>query len=145
MIRIVVREHERFSQDGLFIAMRNLPEQIDARVSHQLNRGGEVATEILHALLPIRIARGRRCLRPITAGKIRRDMPGVTAKFQNVPLRDANVLEELPSGVPQPLGESAAQPRWKSLQRVFETHVSAASFEEVNDLLAESCVLSTTG
>src|SRR5215470_11832556 len=67
-------------------------------------------------------------------------MFGVAAEFQNIPLRDSRVLEQLPAGVWQTLHEAAALMRRETLNGVRKVHMRRATFEQIRQVLAQQTV-----
>jgi hypothetical protein len=69
----------------------------------------------------------------------------IAAEFEDVPLRDADVLEQFPRGVGQQiaigaLGTDAATLRRHVFDRIVEGSVRIAAFEERDEVLAETAV-----
>src|SRR6202790_2132474 len=68
-------------------------------------------------------------------------MSWIAAEFQNVPLRDTRMLQQLPAGVRQARGERTALVRRKLLQRVHELHVRRAALQQVSQMLAQGSIV----
>src|SRR5216683_5303875 len=64
-------------------------------------------------------------------------MRGVAAEFQNVPLRDSQVLEELPCGVWHTRDPGAPLGGRKSHYGGVEIHVRAAIAQKISEMLAQ--------
>src|SRR5713101_1867997 len=76
--------------------------------------------------------RDRHCDPPIAVGKIGRDMPGVAAEFEYVPLREADVLQQLPGGVLQPIRVNSAFFCGKIRQSIGDSDVCFAALQQFN-------------
>src|SRR5258708_7432533 len=61
----------------------------------------------------------------------------VAAKFKNVPLRDARMLQQLPTSVRQPRCKRPAFVGWKLFQRIHELHMRRAALEQIDHVLAQ--------
>jgi hypothetical protein len=136
----MIREQQRFSQDRLSLAMWDLLIQIRPRIFHQADHFAQVFLKLLNTFLPSRFVRRPGRLRPIAFGKFRRNMFGVAAEFQDIPLRQPRVLEELPSRMRKPLGIGSALTDRKSLQCVHEVYVRPAALEQIHQMFPESSI-----
>src|SRR5207244_13189566 len=70
---------------------------------------------------------------------------GSAAEFEDVPLRDAPVLEKLPGRMQQPRGSRSAQRRRQILNRIVNVEVGAAALEQVHEVLAEQSAFVSRG
>src|SRR5215469_13999066 len=140
MIGIVVGEEQSLTQYRLTITMGNLGIQIGLRVFHQADYFSQVALKRFYGFIPRSgIGRPRR-LRPVAFGKTRRNVLGVAAELQDVPLRDARMLQELPPGVRESGDEGSALCFREILDGIHEMDVRPASFQEVDHVVAQCFV-----
>jgi len=136
MIGVVVGEQQRLAQNGLSVAVGNLRIQIGLRAVHEADHFLEVAAERFHGFVPgSRVGRPRR-LRPVALRKTRRNVLGVAAEFQDVPLRDSRMLQKLPAGVRQSGDEGSALRFGKTLDGIHEMNVRPASLQDVDEVFA---------
>src|SRR5712672_3682734 len=117
--------------------MRNFRQEIDTRILHQTSHLIQVVLELLNALVPITFACRTRRFRPIPLRKSRRDMLGVAAELDNVPLRDPRMLQQLPTSVRQARRKRSALVRWKFFQRIQKLHVSGAALQQIDQVLTQ--------
>jgi hypothetical protein len=64
----------------------------------------------------------------------------IAAELEDVPLRDAHVLENLPRGVRQTCYALAAEFRWKIRDEILERNVRASTAKDVEQMIAEGFV-----
>src|ERR1700676_887293 len=128
VISIVIRKKKRFPQNGLPLTMRYFGEEVGARTSHQMDHLLQIALERRHAFGPRLFIGGRWRFWPVPARKSGRDMFGITAEVQNVPLRKPRVFEQLPARVRQCVSESSIFPGGEPFQCVHEMDVRASAF-----------------
>src|SRR3989449_9387536 len=96
VIGVVVREAERLAQYRLPGAMREAGEQVRRGVAHQSPHGLEIALHLGDARVPGAGVGWRVARRPVARGPLRGDVFRALREFHDVPLRDADVLEETP-------------------------------------------------
>ena len=96
VIGIVICNQHRFAKDRLPGSMRNILVKIDIGIEHELFHRIEIMPKRSNTRLPCRPVLRSHVFGPITFGPFRRLVTGVTTKLKNVPLRDADVLEEFP-------------------------------------------------
>src|ERR1700693_1687838 len=65
----------------------------------------------------------------------------IAAKFQNIPLGDADVLQQFPGRVIRSLGLLASEPRGKTRQSSLQIDVSVPACEQFQDVTAQSVVV----
>ena len=123
----MVGEDEGFAQNGLALAVGDFGVEIGSRIFDQLDHFAQIVFEPLHRLIPLFFARRGRRLGPVALGKFGRDVLVVAAEFQNIPLRDAGVFEELPPGMREALRVGAALGRGEVFDGVHEMDVGAAA------------------
>src|SRR6266567_9087097 len=93
--------------------------------------------ELADALLPRGVVGGRLGVRPVALGKRRRNVFCIATKFQNVPLGNAHVLQELPGGVRRARWLNGAKFRGKIADRGVEIDMRAFHVEQVDEMLAK--------
>src|SRR5262249_2697010 len=141
MIGIVICQQQRLAQNRLPASVGNLRIQIRLRILHELDHLFQIALKIPYALFPRSVIWRKRCLRPVPPGKIRGDMLRIPAELQNVPLRDSRVLQQLPTGVRQSLGEHTLLALRKPCERIFKMHVRSAAFQQINEVFSQRFVM----
>src|SRR5688572_1307298 len=99
MIRVMIRDQVSLSQVCLTIAMWNSFEEIQLRVEHKLFESVQVTTERGGALVPGGCRRRSRGRWPIVGGPVGRHVVRITAKLQNVVLRQPQMLQQLPGRI----------------------------------------------
>src|SRR3954471_24392138 len=99
VIRGVIGDKEKFAQVGLSASMRNPGSQIDAGVRRHLLQRSPVCEETGNALIPRPGGRRRRRLRPVVVRPLHLFVLRVPAEVEDVVLRTADVLEQLPRRV----------------------------------------------
>src|SRR5258706_6201756 len=137
MISVVVGDQERFAQDRLAVAMRNLGEEISRGLRNEIFHLFQIAAELGNCFLPkFRIA-GFVGPWQISFGQFRRSVIFVAAEFENVPLRDPHVLEHLPRSVGQVLNPLAATLRRETSEKVFKVDVRVAATQQLQQMFAK--------
>jgi hypothetical protein len=66
-------------------------------------------------------------------------MQGIATKFQNVPLRDANVFEQLPRGMRSAFRLQATLFGGKSGKRSFPVEVGVVPQQKLAEMFANNC------
>jgi hypothetical protein len=140
MIGIVIREHQRFAQNCLAVPVRYFREEIGFWILHQVDHLLQVALERRDAFVPFFFTGGRGGFWPISGGKWRRNVFRISTEFENVPLCEAGVFEQLPAGVGQSVRERSVFPGREIIECVREVDVRASTFQEVHDLLAQFAI-----
>src|ERR1700730_19225095 len=64
-------------------------------------------------------------------------MLGIAAELQDVPLRDASVFEQLPSGMRQSLRVGPSLRFWETFDRIHKVHVCAATFQQIRNFCSD--------
>ena len=126
----MVRHQQRFAKNGLAVAMRNLGEQVVGLVPNKLSHRLEVVPEIRQALIPGKVIRRRVTDRPIAVRKVRRDVVGIPAEFQNVPLADSHVLNKTPGRMRNVGRFCTTEFNGYSCHRLVEVEVGTTSIEQ---------------
>src|SRR6266852_1285567 len=141
MVGVMVRHQQRFAKNGLPVAPGNLCKQICPRALHQFRHGVQAAVKPSHTFFPSRFPIRRFRIGPIAFGEFRGHVPGAVAEFHNIPLRNPQVLQQLPCSVRKAGHARPAQLRRETANRRVEVHVRAASFEEIDDVPAQAIVI----
>ncbi len=136
VVRIVVGQHQRFAQNCLALAVGDRRVEIGFWIFDEANHVAQVALESGDGVVPLLVVARGRGFRPVALGKFGRDVFAVAAEFQNIPLRDAGVFEELPPGVGEALRVGAALGRGEVLDGVHEMDVGAAALQQGDELFA---------
>src|SRR6266699_1422456 len=137
MIGVVVRHEQRFAQDRLAVPMGNPGEQIGLRILHETDHFLEISHKCLHGLVPRGLIRRPRRCRPVPFGKSGGNMLGIAAEFQDVPLRDPRMFQELPAGMRQSRYKGSAFGLGEALDGVHEMDVRAAAFQKIDEVFAQ--------
>ena len=140
MVGVVIRKDQRFAQYRLALAMRDFCEEIGARVLHQANHVRQIFLESGHTIVPGLIIGRHGSFWPVAAGKIRRDVLGIPAEFEDVALGDARVFEQLPTSVREGVRERPVFAGGKIVERVREMNVRSAAFQQVDELFAQFAI-----
>lgn len=141
MIRVVIRYEQALAKNRLSLTVWDRGKQVHSRVQQQESHFFEIALNLSNATIPSRIARRVFTSRPVAGRKFRRDMVWIPTELENIPLADAQVLEQLPSRVrasgglnasklPRPLGKNGT-----------EVHVRVFPIQEASQVFAQSCLI----
>lgn len=122
-----------FTQQGLSGAVRQLRKQVCCLVAHQIAQRLQIDEDLFDRSAPFG-GPGDRTV-PITVRKIRRDVAGVPAEFENVPLSDANMFEEFPGGVGRILDTRVDLAYRKAPQRRREIDMGRPAVEKFEQVL----------
>src|ERR1019366_10028726 len=82
-----------------------------------------------------------RALRPVALGPFWRLVVGVAAELQDVPQREAYVLEQLPRRMRQPLGRLTAQLGGEILPRGAQVGMGFVPVDRLGKLLTQKFVV----
>ena len=137
VIGIVVGHQQGFAKQRLSVAMRNRSEKIIGRVFDKLFHFGRVPAERRDTRVPRRRIGGSIALGPVALRPLRRFMLGVAAEFKNVPLSDAQVLEEPPWRERQIFHASRAESRRQAFYGLVEIRMSLPAAQQFNQVLPE--------
>ena len=137
----MVCHQKDFAQERLPLSPRERRDQAFAVAL--LEQGLEAATislDGLQRLAPCRPVRRSGILRPVVFGPLHRLVASIVvpAIVQDVALRDADVLHNLPCRVRQFLYYRAAQPGRKPLDRVVKADMSLSAIQECLQFLLHS-------
>lgn len=99
MIGVVIGDEHGFTQDGLALAVRDASEEIRFRVLNQFDHGAQIGVEIANAAVPGGGVGRSGGGRPVAGRERRRDVAQIAAEFEDVPLGDAEMFEQLPERV----------------------------------------------
>ena len=137
MVGVVIRQDQRLTKNRLSIAVRNLREQVDPWIFHQLDHFFQIVLKLMHAVVPRRSIRRHRGLRPVTIGKTGRLVLWVTAELQDVPLGKPRVLQQLPAGMRQTFDECAPFRLGKTINRVHKVNVRTPALQKGDKMFAQ--------
>jgi hypothetical protein len=104
---------------------------------HQLEHGLQVGLKGLAAFVPGLLVGRSGGLWPVAFGEFWRDVFWVTGEFEDVPLREAQVFEELPCGMLGVFWDYALEVDGPIFCDGFEIGVGLASFEEFDEMIWE--------
>ncbi len=82
----MVGDQESLTKDGLTFSMGNAGEQIRVGIVDQLFHGLQIISKRFDAGVPRLGVRRGVAFGPIAFGKLRRNMAGISAELQNIPL-----------------------------------------------------------
>ncbi len=139
VIGVVVGCHEELAEHRLSRPVRDLRVEIDGRIAGQLRQGVEVGAELRHALVPRLIVRRRGSLRPVAGGEVGRHVLGVARELEDVPLSEAEVLQDFPRRVGEALRPGAAQSGGEVLHRRVEVDVGMVALEKLGHEVFTEC------
>src|SRR5260370_20484826 len=140
MVGVMVRHQQRFAENRLPVAPGNLRKQICPRALRQFHHGVQAAVKPAHTFFPSRFRVRRFRIGPLAFGEFRGHVPGAAAEFHNIPLRNPQVLQQLPCSVRKAGHPRSAHLGPETANRRVEVHVRAASFEEIDDVPAQAMV-----
>jgi hypothetical protein len=143
VIGVVVGGQDRLAQQRVLpLAVRQRLEQVGARIGDQPHHGLQIGAETGDGAVPgPGVGRLRAAGRPVPFRPARRDVRRVAAELEDVPLRQAQVLEQLPQRVLDAVGPGAAQRRRHVADDRFEAEVGVLAGQHLPQLLAQRGVL----
>ncbi|PYO27058.1 MAG: hypothetical protein DMD73_10645, partial [Gemmatimonadetes bacterium] len=140
MVRVVVGEHQRFAQHGLAAAVRDAGEQVGLWVGHEALHGAEVPLHLGHARLPSgRVGRGV-LLWPVARRPLRGDVLRALGELDDIPLRDADVLEQAPRSERLPGGPRAPERGRPIADRVSKRDMGVTAAQQLDHVVAKGAV-----
>lgn len=145
VIGIVVGRQQRFAEHRLPVPVGNSRKKVHRFVAHHLAQRFQVAAEGAHAFIPGLLVGRRGFGGPVASGPVGRLVLRVPREFENVPLRNAQVLDQLPRRVLGAARLFAAQLRREILHRVIEGGVGVPALEQKDDLPAQIGVVGGHG
>ena len=113
----MVGYQERFTQQGLSVAMGDLSGEIAVGAGDKFLHGFKVGQDLFHAFVPGFVAGRRFGFGPVFIRPLRRFVFGGAAEFKNVPLGNADVLQQLPRCMRASFRLAVAQTFRKILER----------------------------
>src|SRR5882757_5590372 len=123
MVGIVVGDQKRFAKQSLAVSMGDLGSKVTFGVRNQGRHGFQISQYLLYARVPgFFIWRSLR-LGPVLIWPFGRFMLTGAAEFKNVPLGNADMLQQLPRRVRSALGFAAAKFAGKILERLAQIDV----------------------
>lgn len=141
VVRVVVGDEEGLAQDGLSVAPGNFGEEIGLGVFDERPHGLEVASKLLDALVPGGSVGRRGGFRPVSGGPGRRDVFGIAAELEDVPLSETEVFEEHPGGVGKVGGLRTAKRGWKIFDDDVEGGVGVAAVQKIEEVPAQRLIV----
>ncbi len=136
VVGVVIGDQQSLAQQRLAVAPGELDEEVARRILNQVAHRLEVPAKSLDAGLPRAVVRWRIVRRPIALGPRRRDVLGVAAELEDVPLGDPQVLDQPPRGVRLPLRPDAPQCGRQALHRGVEVEVGIAAAQQIDQVPA---------
>src|SRR5437899_3468237 len=133
VIRVVVDHQHELAQIRLTRSVRDRREQVEPSIGRERFQRVPIASECGDALVPGSGVGRRVGLRPVIVRPFRLDVLRVAAELEDVELRQAQMLEELPQRVRHPLRLSTARVRRDPIDRPFEVDVGVMPFEGLRD------------
>jgi hypothetical protein len=135
VIGIVIRHQESLPQERLTVPPREGRKEVTFRVLDQSNHLFQVLAKAGQALLPRRIRGWSRLGRPIPLGPVGAHILRIPTEFQDVPLTDPDVLQELPEGMgnsfgPEPLGLGG-----HILEDILQAPVGSPTLQQVDQVI----------
>src|SRR5437879_2942462 len=119
----MVGHEQGFAQQRLPLPMRNGSEKIVGRIPYELSHFGQVSPERRRAGIPRRCVRRSIALGPVALRPLRRFMLRIAAEFENVPLRQAQMLQKPPWREWELFHASASQSFGQPIYRLVELGV----------------------
>jgi hypothetical protein len=137
VIRVMIGDKKGFTQDRLALAMRDRFEQVYMRIGNQVLHGLQVGPERGKRLVP-RIPIGWRIAGgPVTVGEFGRDVPGIDAEAEDVPLGDPHVLDQAPGSVRQSFRPGTSERNRQASDCFLEIQVRMTSAQELQHMLTQ--------
>ena len=140
MVGIVVRDEQGLAEDRLAGPVRDAGRKVRRGIFYQPFHGAEVGLKRLNASVPGGRVGRRVGFRPVAFGKLRRDVLSVAAEFEDVPLRNAHVLEQPPCRKRKSGGADATQLRREVREDLFKGNVRAATVQQIQQMLTQGPV-----
>jgi hypothetical protein len=137
VISIVVCHQERFTKQGLSFAMRNFGGEIASRIGDQLAYGFKVSEDLFHAFVPGFVAGRRFGFGPVFVRPLGRRVFGIFAELKDVPLGNADMLQQLPGSVRTAIRLAAAQFAGEVFERLAQINMRFSLGKQVDDVLAD--------
>ena len=109
-------------------------------IVREIDERAEVAAERCDAFVPSVVVGRRFGTRPISGREVGRDVLRIARKLENVRLRDAEVLQQLPGRMWTPIRPLSAKIGRKVFHRVVEADVGVASIQELHEMVAKIAV-----
>src|SRR5579864_6774863 len=129
MIRVVIGYQQSFAKNRLAVTPWYAGEQIGLRIFYQILHRLQVLPEFLDACIPSSGTGGSFRRGPISFRPFWRSMLRVAAELQNIPLRDAQVLQQHPKRMGKTSRLLSDQVRRNSSNNFVELGVRTAALE----------------
>ncbi len=133
----MVRDQQCFLKYVLAITTDDSSEQIDGGVQDEINHGLTVSAKSSQGLIPRQVVGRGIPLGPVTFGEVRRLMPWVAAKFEDIPLSNPEMLDQPPRTVRDESGSGSPQVHWQTGHGLIEIQVGISLENEIAKLRAE--------
>src|SRR5579863_2690162 len=127
MIGVVIGHQQCFAQERLSLSVRDARVQVRGGVRDELLHGFKVSFKRCYTLVPCPRIRGSCCRGPVAAWPVWRHVTGITAKLEDIPLRDTQVLDNLPSRMGRIRRLHAAKFLRKTGHSFFEIDMGAST------------------
>ena len=132
----MIGDQQRLAKNGLARAVRNGRGEVCFRIDNKFAHLLSVMLKGFQAHFPGNgVGRGWMN-RPIAGRPIGRDVHGIAAEFEDIPLRDADVLEEFPGGVRRACWLVSRPRHGKSGDSGLEIRVSVAAFKQLQKVFS---------
>ena len=141
MIRIVIRDEKRFPKNRWPVAVGNRYKQIRRGVGYQILQGSQISAEGFQALFPSHRIRRRVPVRPVTIRERWRDVFWIPAEFEDVPLGDAHVFEEVPGGMRYAVRLRSTEPSGQVGDGGVEIEMRSTTSQQVEQVFPESLIV----
>src|SRR5207248_3461366 len=140
VVRVVVGEHQRFTQHGLSGAVGNAGKQVGLRVGHEALHDAQVALHLGHARVPGGGLWRGVVLGPVARRPLRRNVLLALRELDDIPLRNADVLEQAPRGKGLPGGSRAPERAGPIGERVPEGDVGVTAAQQLEHVVADGAM-----
>jgi hypothetical protein len=137
VIRGVIESQENLPQIGLSIAVRDQCLECDGRIANQRFEPVTIALVGTNALVPRVGSRGCSLWGPVVIRPRRCLVRGIATEFQNVVLRESEVLEQLPGRVRESCRSLAPQVGRESRDSIVQRGVGFVPGKGLSELVAD--------
>ena len=140
VMRVVIGNQHGFAKDRLAVSPGNLGKKIGLRIFDQLLHRPKIVVKGVNALVPGGRARRRRAFRPVVIRQRERLVFRVDAELQDVPLRQAHVLDQHPRGMWQAVRDFAAKFGGEFRDDFVESGMGMATIQKLDQIIAKGLV-----
>jgi hypothetical protein len=141
VVGIVVDDEDQLAQIGLTRAVRDAGEQIDFGIRGETLQRLEIAVERSDSGIPSAVRGRRGVCRPVVVGPLHFAIVRVEAEVENIVLRDADVLHDLPRRMRHACRAFTAQTRREAGDRIVEVDVRVTPVERLCKKAGKGVVL----